>query len=493
MTDWQKMLIQKREEVARWCSEHNVTISYQLVELWDQAMKLGEENGKKAYQEFLNGWQEFQKNPPKDSQGQNGGEPTAWQKMLLQKQVEVVLEAQKNGVTIPQAMIGLWEKAINLGEAEGQKYYQEFLSDWEELKKTFKQQGELNAGQYTNGQYGIINNHIIGNNAYPNGQNYQYPNNQYGNPNYNQPNYNYGNPYNYPGNYPNYNQPNYNQPNYNQPNYNQPNNNQPNFNQPNMPNNNQPNNNQPNINPENNKPNNNPENNQPGNFNNPGNYQPGNFNNPGNYQPEHYQPNFNNPGYQPNYNTPGNFQPNYNNPGYNMPYFNNPGNNQPNYNFNNPGTDTQKNEPLAGQQVNEWQQSLLNVQQEIVQWAQQNGIQVGQDVMKLWDEAMQKGDKATYDKFMQTWNEIKSDPKKYAEATGQNMEPWKAAIFNQLEGQKILASMLGVNATDEPTNIRENIEKGDPNTINSILTYVMEKWNQINNEIGKRSQTANQK
>eukprot|EP00826_Nyctotherus_ovalis_P004625 TRINITY_DN11012_c0_g2_i3.p1 TRINITY_DN11012_c0_g2~~TRINITY_DN11012_c0_g2_i3.p1 ORF type:complete len:104 (-),score=9.67 TRINITY_DN11012_c0_g2_i3:50-361(-) len=63
LDDWQRMLLYKKQDVVEWCMRNNVVVSTELTHLWDQAMSLGEEKGKRVYQKFLNKWQEFQKNP----------------------------------------------------------------------------------------------------------------------------------------------------------------------------------------------------------------------------------------------------------------------------------------------------------------------------------------------------------------------------------------------------------------------------------------------
>lgn len=75
--------------------QNNVVIDPEVIKLWDQAMSLGEEKGKKAYQEFLEKYEEFQRNPPKKPVPR---EPTDWQKELLLKQQEVVDIAKRYGI-----------------------------------------------------------------------------------------------------------------------------------------------------------------------------------------------------------------------------------------------------------------------------------------------------------------------------------------------------------------------------------------------------------
>ena len=159
------MLLKKQQEVIQWCMEHNATISLELIKLWDEAMKLGEEEGKKMYQEFLNKWQEFQKNPQKGFAIFYNGtykEPTEWQKMLIQKQQEIMQLAQKYKIEITKEMIDLWNKAMSLGEKEGQKLYDEFLQMWDNLFKPHQDNKEEPlAGQQTRNQPGYEYNNGI--------------------------------------------------------------------------------------------------------------------------------------------------------------------------------------------------------------------------------------------------------------------------------------------------------------------------------------------
>ena len=168
----------------------------------------------------------------------------------------------------------------------------------------------------------------------------------------------------------------------------------------------------------------------------------------------------------------------------------------------NKGTNNQQNggkvkaEPAAGQQTNEWQQNLMNVREEMIQWAQQHGITLSQEITNLWEQSMMKGDQAAYDNFMQAWNAYKNNPSQTNtnEGTGQQMEnpePWKVAIINQIQGQTVIAIMLGLNISNELNNVMNNLVKTDLTTIESTLKLLMEKWNQINSEINKRSQTVN--
>ena len=199
-TDWQKKLLEKQQEVIQWSMQHNVVVSPELVQLWDQAMTLGEEKGKRVYEEFLDEWEKFKKNPPKEPVHR---EPTDWQKELLLKQQEITTIAHEKNITLPRELVNLWEKAINSEEKEGRKTYDEFLRKWEKLEKKHSiPKDEPLAGQYVD----ITNQ---GNNHRPSYQqqtNYQrqynVPYNQRNNNPYGQyyantnrrPNYNY-NPY----------------------------------------------------------------------------------------------------------------------------------------------------------------------------------------------------------------------------------------------------------------------------------------------------------
>ena len=168
----------------------------------------------------------------------------------------------------------------------------------------------------------------------------------------------------------------------------------------------------------------------------------------------------------------------------------------------NKGTNNQPNgakpkaEPAAGQQTNEWQQKLMNAREEMIQWAQQHGITLSQEITNLWEQSMMKGDQAAYDNFMQAWNVYKNNPSPtntYG-GTGQQMEnpePWKVAIINQIQGQTVIANTLKLNIGNELNNLMNNLVNSDLSAIESTLKLLMEKWNQINSEINKRSQTVN--
>lgn len=140
------MLLNKQKELAQWSSQHKTPISPELIHLWDQAMSLGEEKGKKVYQDFLNKWHEYQKNPPKYHPPQ---QPSEWQKQLLQKQQEIMQVARRQNITIPRDVINLWEHAMSAGEKDGKQSYDEFLKKWQDLEKAHQKTEPL-AGQYVN-------------------------------------------------------------------------------------------------------------------------------------------------------------------------------------------------------------------------------------------------------------------------------------------------------------------------------------------------------
>lgn len=147
-------------------------------------------------------------------------------------------------------------------------------------------------------------------------------------------------------------------------------------------------------------------------------------------------------------------------------------------------------EPIAGQQINQWQQALLNTQQEIIQWSQKNNLEIGPDLMQLWNSAMQKGDEASYNNFMKVWNEIQRDPEQYKKYINElrkqsTPEPWRLAIINQIEGQNMIANLLGLNISNELQNMRERAMKDNGSGVEVILNEVKAKWNQIDDAILK--------
>eukprot|EP00826_Nyctotherus_ovalis_P004451 TRINITY_DN10965_c0_g1_i5.p1 TRINITY_DN10965_c0_g1~~TRINITY_DN10965_c0_g1_i5.p1 ORF type:complete len:275 (+),score=55.80 TRINITY_DN10965_c0_g1_i5:310-1134(+) len=259
------MLILKQQEVIEWAVNRDVAVTPDLIQLWDQAMSLGEDKGKEAYKEFLDKWQQFQANPP-PRQG-----PTKWQQQLLQKQHEVMQIARRKNITIPQELASLWEQAISSEGEEGKKAYDKFLKAWEELEKE-PQRSEPLAEQY-----------VDPSNQYR--DSYDYQNSQRSN---------YGGQY-----YPSYNQG----------------------------------------------------------YGPYGQWQPNPYSQPiQDYPyPNQYSPYQSQYPYQGNYPYQGQYQPSY------------------------------YREPFAGQQLNQQQTALQGVQQEIMQWAQQNGVQVPRDVVMAWE------------------------------------------------------------------------------------------------------------
>lgn len=344
-----------------------MTVTPDIVQLWDQAMSLGEDKGKEAYKEFLDKWRDFQKNPP-PKQG-----PTKWQQQLLQKQHEVIQTARRKNITLPQELTRLWEQAISSEGEEGRKAYDQFLKAWDELEKAPPKSEPL-AGQYVDPS------------QYRGDYNYQ-----------NTQGMNYGNQY-----HPSYNQ-----------------------------------------------------------------------------------------GYGPY----GQWQPNpYSQPVQGYPY----SSQYPPYQGNYPYQPSHYREPFAGQQQSQQQAALQEVQQEIVQWAQQNGVQLPVDVVMAWEDAMRAGTQEAYDQFMQMWNKYKQDNTPQPQPQSQNYQGtqtsdstgekkkkrWKTALINQIEGQNIVARMLGINTNDLAV-LKTQIEKLDKDSMKNIIDAVMNLWNKINNEIDK--------
>lgn len=145
--------------------------------------------------------------------------------------------------------------------------------------------------------------------------------------------------------------------------------------------------------------------------------------------------------------------------------------------------------------MNEWQTALQKVQQEIMQWSEQNGVQVPAEVIMNWENAMQQGTKDAYDQFMEMWNQFKENPSQNQNFTASpddiGSKPWRVAIINQIEGQNIIAIMLGLNLVNELTDLRNQVMKLDKNALNDIIKTVMDTWDKINIEIGKSSQNDN--
>lgn len=528
------MLLQKQKEVAQWSTEHSIPISPQLIQLWNQAMTQGEEEGKKAYQQFLDAWHEYQRNPPRMQQ------PTDWQKKLLQKQQEVMETAHRKKISIPRELISLWEQAISGGEKEGQKAYDDFLKKWDELQqqkadpqKTEPQKTEPLAGQYVNNSNPWLRDQWTNPNAnqQTNSQDKaskEQQSNQYQNQgqyrqhrdygsqrqgSYNWDPYNQGYNQGYDQRYsPDYRQ-GYNQ-GYNQPRsqgYGQGYNQGPNQGHgqgPSQQNNlygqwhvdpNKNPNSEPKVSPL-------PKPTPPPSPYNPYNRVTDPQSNPQsnpqpNYQPYNPQVNPQNP-YNPNQYDPNQYNPNpYNqnsydpyNPSQGYRYSPYRGQDQYRYNRREPFAGQQLNEDQnASQELNEYQLALQNVQKEIMQWAEQNGISVPPQVILQWEEAMKSGTKESYDVFMQMWEHLKNNP---AEAQNMTMRwqtanagsPWRTAIINQIEGQNIIAIMLGLNLMNELTDLRNQIMKLDKEDIKNIVNALMDTWNKINIEINKHSE-----
>lgn len=210
--------------------------------------------------------------------------------------------------------------------------------------------------------------------------------------------------------------------------------------------------------------------------------------------PQRYnQPQYNQQYNQPQYNQPQyNPQPNNYNPPQPVPQQNEVRGNGPvsppvdNQNSWNAPSVNPRPEPIAGQQVTKWQQMLLNTQQEIIDWGQKNNLEVGSDIIQYWNNAMQRGDEDAYNQFIKAWSEIKEQPDKYKNST-KTTEPWRVAIVNQIEGQGILANMLGINVNSDLYSLRDKAVKDDGTNVDQLLESVMDMWNKLNGEISKRT------
>ena len=434
--------------------QHQVPISPELIQLWDQAMSLGEDEGKKVYQDFLNKWQEYQKNPPRFQQQQ----PTEWQKKLLHKQQEVMNIARKDGITIPHEIINLWEQAMSAGEKDGQKSYNEFLKKWDDLESSHKKSEPL-AGQFVDNR---------------NAQNNPQRNNQRGTNNERQwhvdPNWRPGPPIQPPNNQGQNNNP-----------YN------PNPYIPYTPNQN------PYYNPNQNpyyNPNQNlyyGQNQNPYYNSNQNPYYPsqGGYPDQSYYGQRQYPNQRQNPyqGYR-HYQGQGQYQnqrpyPNQGPNQYQRPY-------QGGFN---------RAEPFAGQQLNEWQTALQDAQKEVMGWAELNGIQVPMELVMNWENAMQQGTQEAYEDFMQMWEQLKEDPSRIQNYTIPGPadikgKEWQVAIINQIEGQNIIAIMLGLNLINEINDLRNQVLKLEADSLMNIIHAIMDTWNKINIEINRRSKEA---
>jgi len=128
---------------------------------------------------------------------------------------------------------------------------------------------------------------------------------------------------------------------------------------------------------------------------------------------------------------------------------------------------------------------LLNTQQEIIQWGQKNSIDVGPDIIQMWNMAMQKGDEDAYNSFTKMWSQIQQNPEKYKNSTV-TPDPWKIAIVNQIEGQGVLANMLGINMASDLLGLRDKAIKDSGENVDYLLESVMDMWNKLNREISNK-------
>jgi hypothetical protein len=331
--------------------QHNVVISPELVQLWDQAMSLGEEKGKKVYDEFLDEWEKFKQNPPKEPIRK---EPTEWQQELLLKQQEVMTIAREKNITLPHELVNLWEQAISSEEKEGRKAYDEFIKKWEELEKNHSiPKDEPLAGQYVD----MKNQRDYQQQSSQQTRQYNAPYNQiYSN--------SYGQQYN--------------------------------------------------------------------------------------------------PNWKPNYNP---YQEQY---PYQRPY----------------------REPFAGQQLNEWQNSLIAVESEIAQWAQETGRDVPLDIVIGWETAMHTGKKEDHDHFMLIWDKVKHEKENYQSTKGVSdsaKRNWKTALLNQIDGQNIISLMLGLNIVNNIRDLRDKAQNLNISNLKDITKSLMDTWKKINVAISEDS------
>lgn len=113
--------------------------------------------------------------------------------------------------------------------------------------------------------------------------------------------------------------------------------------------------------------------------------------------------------------------------------------------------------------------------------------------MQRWNDAIQKGDEAAYNNFMQFWNNIKNNQGQQQGTTNQeqqNAEPWKIALVNQIEGQSTIASILGINLSKELYALREKAINAKKNNVTIVLDSVMNEWKKINDQIAIQSQNT---
>ena len=130
----------------------------------------------------------------------------------------------------------------------------------------------------------------------------------------------------------------------------------------------------------------------------------------------------------------------------------------------------------------------MDTQKEIVQWGTSNKIEIGPDVIQLWNNAMQRGDEDSYNQFMKVWSQIKSNPDQYRNSTA-TPEAWRVAIVNQIEAQAVLSSMMGININSELYALRDKAIKDNGSGVDNILQSVVEMWKRLNDEISKRTKT----
>eukprot|EP00826_Nyctotherus_ovalis_P018854 TRINITY_DN1571_c0_g1_i13.p3 TRINITY_DN1571_c0_g1~~TRINITY_DN1571_c0_g1_i13.p3 ORF type:complete len:135 (-),score=35.73 TRINITY_DN1571_c0_g1_i13:185-589(-) len=131
---------------------------------------------------------------------------------------------------------------------------------------------------------------------------------------------------------------------------------------------------------------------------------------------------------------------------------------------------------------------LLDTQKEITEWGKKNNVTIGADIMQMWNNAMQQGDENSYNQFIKGWNNIKVHPQEYKNSTAAP-DPWRIAIMNQVEGQAMLASMLGIDMNKDLSTLNEKAKKEDVSHLDEMLETVMTTWKRLNDEISKRSKS----
>jgi len=154
-------------------------------------------------------------------------------------------------------------------------------------------------------------------------------------------------------------------------------------------------------------------------------------------------------------------------------------------------------EPFAGQKLGEWQNKLQKVREEILQWSEDNRVQISGDLIMSWEDAMIKGTQDSYDKFMQIWEQFRSEAPIYLNTdnkdvvgTMNNTEDriWEYAVMNEIQGQNNIGFMLGLNLINELNYLQERIFNADPITLNSIIDSIMDTWDRINLEVQRNAQ-----